>query len=86
MTKGIRRLKYHLAKLLGHDIGICLQVGLEVMRAAHDSIHAKDRKNEEAAANKAECAVRSLGLCTIEGSERSSTDSPTGRYSYFFVP
>jgi hypothetical protein len=86
MIKGISTSKYHLAKPPRHDIGICPQVGPEVMRVVHDSIHAKDRKKEEAASHKVECAIRSSGLSTTKGSGRGSTDSPTKRSSYFFVP
>lgn len=57
------------------------------MRAAHDAIYAKDKNREEAAANKAERAGRSPGLCTSEtkpeGSGRGSTASPTERSSLF---
>lgn len=92
MTGGISRLKNHLAKLPGHDVGLCIAVTLEIMRFAHDSFNAKDRKKEEIAVNKAELAyfgiARSSGLSTsaIEGSGRGSVDSPIGRASSFFVP
>jgi hypothetical protein len=52
----------------------------------HDSIEAKDKKKEDAAAKKAELTVRSSGLSTTEGSGRGSTDSATGRSASFFVP
>jgi hypothetical protein len=54
------------------------------MRVVHDSIHAKDRKKEEAAANKAERAVRSSGLSTTEGSGRGSTIHLLGEVLIFF--
>ena len=57
MTGGISRLKYHLKKLLGHDVGLCSAVTPEIMRMAHDAIHSKDRKREESAANRAELAT-----------------------------
>jgi len=75
-----------LDKLPKHDIGICPQVGLKVVRVAHDSIHAKGRKKEEEATNKVEHAIRSSGLSTTEGSGTDSTDSPTEKRSSFFVP
>jgi hypothetical protein len=46
MTGGISRLKYHLAKLLEHDVLICPRSSSDIMRVLHDSIHAKDRKKE----------------------------------------
>jgi len=76
MMGGISKLKYHLSKIHCHDVGICLQA----------SIHVKDRKKEEAAANKAERTIRSLELSTTKCSGRASTDSPTKKSSYFFVP
>ena len=87
MTGGVNRLKYHLAKLPGHDVSLCTGVTPEIMRAAHDAIHEKMRKKDEIAANKAELAAfgqaRSLGASlstTIgEGSGRGSTASPLGR-------
>ena len=87
MTGGVNRLKYHLAKLPGHDVSLCTGVTPEIMRAAHDAIHEKMRKKDEIAANKAELAAfgqaRSVGASistTIgEGSGRGSTASPHGR-------
>ena len=57
MTGGISKLKYHLAKLPGHDVGLCSVVTPEIMRMAHDAIHSKDRKRKESAANRAEHAA-----------------------------
>ena len=87
MSGGVNRLKYHLAKLPGHDVGLCTVVTPEIMRSSHDAIHEKMRKKDEIAANKAEFAAfgqtRSLGASistTIgEGSGRGSTASPRGR-------
>ena len=38
MSGGVDRLKYHLAKLPGHDVGLCTAVTPEIMRSAHDAI------------------------------------------------
>ena len=85
MTGGVNRLKYHLAKLPGHDVSLCTGVTPEIMRAAHDAIHEKMRKKDEIAANKAELVAfgqaRSVGasLSTIisEGSGRGYMGSLT---------
>ena len=61
MTGDISRLKYHLAKLPSHDVGLCTAVTPEIMRMAHDAIHLKDRKREDSAANSAELAARWSG-------------------------
>ena len=57
MTGGISRLKYHLEKLPGHDVGLCSAITPEIMRMAHDANHLKDRKREESATNRAELAA-----------------------------
>ena len=87
MSRGDNRLKYHIAKLPGHDVGLCTTVTPDVMRSVHDLIHEKNRKKDEIAANKVELAAfgqaRSLGASlstTIgEGSGRGSIASPLGR-------
>ena len=80
-------MKYHLAKISWHDVGLWPSSCLEVIRATHDAIYAKVKKREEAAANRAECAGKSSGLSTfeLEGSGSGSTTSPTKRSS-IFVP
>ena len=86
MSGGVNRLKYHLAKLCGHDVGLCTAVTPEIMRSSHDAIHEKNRK-DEITANKPEFAAfgqaRSVGASlstTIgEGSGRGSTATPLGR-------
>jgi hypothetical protein len=83
---GTSRLNYNLAKIPGHDVGICLKSTPEIMRDAQDSIHVKDKKKEDTAANRAELVVRSSGLSTTEGSGRGSTNSATERFTSFFVP
>ena len=85
MSRGVNKLKYHLAKLPGHDVGLCIAVTPEIMRSAHDAIHEKMRKKDEIAANRAELVAfgqaRSVGasLSTIisEGSGRGYMGSLT---------
>ena len=73
MSRGVNRLKHHLAKLLGHDVGLCTTVTPEIMRSSHDANDEKIRKKDEIAANKVELAAfgqaRSVGasLSTIIG-------------------
>jgi hypothetical protein len=52
MTGGVSRLKYHLAKILGHVVGICSASTPEIMQVSHDVIYEKDKKKEEAIATK----------------------------------
>eukprot|EP00253_Pinus_taeda_P014474 PITA_14474 len=56
MTGGITRLKYHLAKLPGHDVGLCTVSSAELVQKALEAIEEKDKKKEEAERNKAERA------------------------------
>ena len=92
MTGGITRLKYHLARLSGHDVGICTVSSLELIQKALEAIDEKDRKKEETERNKVERAGRSFRISSsdfeVEGSGRASTASPTtvSARSSFFVP
>jgi hypothetical protein len=93
--KGVYKLKYHLAKISGFDVGPCSNVTPKIMRVAHDAINAKDRKKEESATKKDELAAfkmyqNSPGISShaTEGSGRGSTaaDSPVGKIPSYFVP
>ena len=101
MTGGVTRLKYHLARLPGHDVGICRVSSPELIRKALEAIEEKDRKKEEVERNKAERAGRSLGISShdfdVQGSgptRASGRGSTTGTPSHasvnarssFFVP
>jgi len=95
MIGGVYRLKYHLAKISGHDVGPCSNVSPEIMRLAHDSINSKERKKEEAAPKRAEFATfkatqgSGISASATKGSGRGSTatDSPVGgRIPSFFIP
>ena len=72
MTRGISRLKYHLAKIMWHYVLICTESALKIMRMAHDAIYEKDRKKEVAAANRAEIASG--------GVTRTSRTTDTSRF------
>ena len=89
-----------MAKLPGHDVGLCSAVTPEIMRMAHDAIHSKDRKREESAANSAELVASGVARTSrtydydhpnpTEGSVGGSTAmGPTSMRvvaSSFFVP
>ena len=88
MTGGITRLKYHLAKIPGRDVGPCSKVEPELMRAAHDALQVKDGKKEAAAAKKAQLAAFGIessrqSISPTAGSGRGSTAT---RSSSYFVP
>ena len=67
MSGGICRLKYHLAKIPRHEIEVCGSTTPEIMRIAFDSLEAKDKKKDDAAAKKAELSFKSLATSTLEG-------------------
>jgi hypothetical protein len=79
MSGGICRLKYHLAKIPGHDVGPCPKTNPEIMRIAYDALETKDKNKDEKAARKNEISLRSSGTSAAEGqgSGRGSTDSGT---------
>ncbi len=80
MSGGVHRLKHHLAKIPGHDVGPCPNVTPEIMRAAFDSLEAYEQKKAAEAANKAEQAT--FVDMEVEGpSERGSTAAKS-----YFVP
>eukprot|EP00253_Pinus_taeda_P014538 PITA_14538 len=88
----VTQLKYHVARLTGHDVGICTVSSSKLIQKALEAIDAKDRKKEEVERNKVEHASRSFGISSsdfeAEGSGRGSTPSPAtvSANSSFFVP
>jgi len=88
MTRGITRLKYHLAKIPGHDVGPCLKVEPKLMRVVHDALQVKDGKKEAAAAKKAQLAA--FGIESSRQSTSATAVSGRGstamRSSSYFVP
>jgi hypothetical protein len=87
-VRRICRLKYHLAKIPEHDVDVCPITNPKIMRIASDSLEAKDKKKDEAAAKKVELSIRSSATSTLEGqcNGRGSIDSGIGRFTSFFVP
>eukprot|EP00253_Pinus_taeda_P024138 PITA_24138 len=95
MTGGVSRLKYHLTRLSGHNVGVCIVSSPELTQKALEAIDEKDRKKEEAKRTKVERAGRSFEISSpdfdVEGSGRGSTtgtSSPAtaSARSSFFVP
>ena len=87
MTGGVTRLKYHLARLLGHDVGICKVSSPELIRKALEAIEEKDRKKEEAERNKAERAGRSFGISSPDFDVQGRGPTvPSGRGSTTGTP
>eukprot|EP00253_Pinus_taeda_P007353 PITA_07353 len=86
MTGGITRLKYHLARLSGHDVGVCTVSSPEVIQKALEAIDENDKKKEEAKRNKVERTGRSFGISSpnfgVEGSGPSGRGSTIGTPSH----
>jgi hypothetical protein len=66
---GISRLKYHLAKITGFDVEICLNSSPEIMRIANQSLIDMANKRDVAEARKKELelANRNTGTSASEG-------------------
>ena len=54
MTKGVSWLKYQLARVSRHNVGICSVSTPKIMQATHNPFYAKDKKKEGAVAIKVE--------------------------------
>ena len=78
-------MKYHLAKIPEHDVDVCPITNPKIMRIAFDSLEAKDKKKDEAAAKRDELSIRTSTTSTLERqcSGRGSTDSTTWRSASF---
>eukprot|EP00253_Pinus_taeda_P004556 PITA_04556 len=82
VTGGITRLKYHLARLSGHDVGVCTVFSPELIQKALEGIDEKDKKKEEAERNKAERAGAGaqLGIkLLVKKKEKQEVDRVMGR-------
>jgi hypothetical protein len=66
---GISRLKYHLAKITGFDVDICLNSNPKIMRIANQSLIDMANKRDAAEARKRELelANRNIGTSAFEG-------------------
>jgi len=87
MTSGITQLKYHLARLSGHDVGFCTVSSPELIQKALEAIDEKDKKKEEAERNKVERASRYFEISSPDfGVEGSGPSGPSGRVSTTGTP
>jgi hypothetical protein len=82
MMGGITRLKYHLAKIPGHEVDICPNSTPEIMRIANKALEDMGLAREYREAKKAQFA-RGGGGISEEGSSAASIPPST---SSFFVP
>ena len=77
---GISSLKYHLAKLVGHEVDVCPVVTPEVMRIANQSLIGMARKRDEKEEFRNEFASRTqsrtMGATGDMHSFSSSTQPP----------
>jgi hypothetical protein len=82
MMGGITRLKYHLAKISGHEVDICPNSTPEIMHIANKALEDMGLAREYREAKKAQFA-RGGGGISEEGSSAASIPPST---SSFFVP
>jgi hypothetical protein len=93
MINGVYRLKYHLAKIPGHEVGICPNSSPKLVVKATKALEDYAENKKYAQAKKKEIISRSkssthtLGAMGVESSEIHSSQSimPTTT-SPFFVP
>jgi len=89
----VYRLKYHLAKTLGNEVGICTESGEELVAKATKEIeeysankqYTKAKKKEMASRSKSRGSTHTHGAMGVESSEIHSSQSvmPTATSSYF---
>eukprot|EP00253_Pinus_taeda_P022485 PITA_22485 len=81
MTGGVTRLKYHLARLNGHDVGICTVSSPKLIQKALEAIDEKDRKWEEAKTNNVERAGHGAqpGIKSFVKKKKQEADRVMGR-------
>lgn len=85
MSRGLYRLKFHLAKILGHDVEPCTNTNLELMQKAMRALETLEQNRE------AKEEVKRKLKRSVEGSGPSGTDSTAELAnpivaSSFFVP
>jgi hypothetical protein len=93
MTGGVYRLKYHLAKISGHEVGICPNSSPELVVKATKALeeYAENKKYTEAKkkemASRSKSSTHTLGVVGVGSSEIHSSQSvmPIAT-SPFFVP
>jgi hypothetical protein len=89
MFGGISRLKYHLAKIPGNEVGICPASTPEIVHIANQSIFDMNRKRDQREEMRLELANRSTSISGVGESQSSgshSTMPSPSTSSPFFVP
>jgi hypothetical protein len=75
MFGGISRLKYHLAKIPGNEVGICPTSALEIVHIANQSIFDIIGKRDQREETRLEFANKNASFSTVGKSQ--SSDSPS---------
>jgi hypothetical protein len=85
---GISRLKYHLAKIIGFDVDICLNSRPEIMCIANQSLIDMANKRDAAEARKKELelANRNTGTSASEGGTNTTVPLFSHRALNFCSP
>jgi hypothetical protein len=89
MFGGISRLKYHLAKILGNEVGIFPASTPEIVHIANQSIFDMNRKRDQREEMRLELANRAAsisGVSKIQSSGSHSTMPSPLAFLPFFVP
>jgi hypothetical protein len=68
-SRGIRRLKYHLARISGFDVDACEKTNPELMRIANQEIIDMANKKDAQEARKNELADKNIGTSAFGGDQ-----------------
>ena len=85
ISGGISRLKYHLAKIVGHEVDVCPAVTPEVMRIANQSILDMAKKRDEKEEFRHELASRTQSR-TMGGTSDLHSFSSSTRPPHYTMP
>ena len=77
MTGGISRLKYHLAQIVGHEVGICEQATPEIVQIANKSLHDMNMKRDVRALVRTEIGRSRTGSESFTLAAPSSSTMPS---------
>ena len=82
MTGGINKLKYHLAQIVGHEVGICEQATPKIVQIANKSLHDMNMKKDVRASVRTEIGRSRTGSESFTSVAPSSSTMPSSASTY----
>ena len=83
MTGGISRLKYHLAQIVGHEVGICEQATPKNVQIANKSLHDMNIKRYVRASVRTKMGRSRTGSESFTSVAPSSSTMPSSASTYY---